>query len=319
MRIGILGGGAIGSTFAGYLSRHGLEVVVVDRSPEHVAAINDKGLRIGTPDGEWMAKPGASTDPAALAGADVVFISTKTHATEIAADSALPHLPTDALVVTVQNGLGTDRVLADVFGPARVVPGTTLVAARRIGPGHVDVAGRTVRGEAVTHLGPPAGAVGIPPALTNLAAVMSAAGLPTEVLHDARRLVWEKLALSCSITAATAVIQVRVGPFWGHPAGQAIARAMFDEVMALAAAEGVEIDAEATWEASVSVMDTAGEVFSSVSVDLMGGRTTEIDALSAEIARRSSQLGLDAPVSRTVAHYVELLEAFPPAQRPGDL
>jgi 2-dehydropantoate 2-reductase len=312
MRFGILGGGAIGSTFGGYLALAGHEVTLVDPWREHIEAVRRDGLVLRGPESDRVARPSATSDPAELAPVEVLLVSTKGFATEAAARSVAHAVPGDATVITLQNGIGNDRILAEVFAPEQVAPGTTVVGAQMLGPGVVSVSARTVEGGAETHLGPPGTVDEVPERLRELAAALTAAGLPTEALANARRLVWEKLVLSCSMTTASAVVQRTVGSFWGTAEGREIVRAMFDEVLALAHAEGVELDPDETWAQSAAVLDAAGDVYTSTSVDVMAGRQTEIGTLSLEVARRCEELGLDAPVSRTVGRYVRVLERLPP-------
>jgi 2-dehydropantoate 2-reductase len=311
VRFGILGAGAIGSTFGGLLARAGHEVMLLDTWREHVDAIREHGLTLRAPDTEIVAHPHATSDPAELQALDYLLVSTKSSATRNAAASVAHAVHPGTVVVTLQNGLGNDRALAEVLSDAAIVPGTTVVAAQAIGPGLVSISQRTAQGESSTHVGAPLGMSTLPDTVHELARILTSAGLPTEAIADAQTIVWQKLVMSCSMTTASAVLQCKVVQFWSTGEGRAIVRAMFDEVLRLAHAEGVALDEQATWQETTAVLDAAGDVYTSTSVDVMAGRPTEIEALSLEVSRRSAEHGLDAPVSRTVGQFIKVLEQLP--------
>ena len=75
-----------------FLAKAGHEVTLVDNVPDHVAAINDAGLRITGPIAEFTATVPAFT-PETLCGTwDTIILATKAHHTAGAVRSLLPHL-----------------------------------------------------------------------------------------------------------------------------------------------------------------------------------------------------------------------------------
>ena len=50
MRIAVIGCGAMGALYGGYLSRNN-DVTLVERNPDRIAKIRADGLRIAEPDG----------------------------------------------------------------------------------------------------------------------------------------------------------------------------------------------------------------------------------------------------------------------------
>src|SRR5689334_8639400 len=105
MRVTIVGAGAIGGLVGGYMTRAGHDVTLVDRSAEHVAAINRDGLFVDGIRGD-MRLPARAITPDALKGPlEAVIIAVKSMDTEDAARLVIPHLGPDGFIVSFQNGL----------------------------------------------------------------------------------------------------------------------------------------------------------------------------------------------------------------------
>ena len=134
MRILVWGAGAIGGSMAACLVRAGHDITVVDTVAEHVAAINDIGLRITGPIAEFTARMPAFT-PATVSGEwDTMMLATKAHHTESASRALLPHLADNGCVISVQNGLN-ELALADIVGAERTVGAFVNFGADYIEPG----------------------------------------------------------------------------------------------------------------------------------------------------------------------------------------
>jgi 2-dehydropantoate 2-reductase len=86
------------------------------------------------------------------------------------------------------------------------------------------------------------------------------------------------------------------------------------EVARVARAGGVVLDPDQLVQATWKVAAAMPEQFSSTAQDMQRGKATEIDALNGFVASRGSELGIDAPVNRTLHALVKLREAGLPAQ-----
>jgi 2-dehydropantoate 2-reductase len=95
----------------------------------------------------------------------------------------------------------------------------------------------------------------------------------------------------------------------GVPEMRALLLEAIEEVVAVARASGVALDAEAARAACLALAPAMPRQVSSTAQDLARSRTTEIDHLSGFVARRATELGLDAPVNRTLHALVKLVEA----------
>jgi 2-dehydropantoate 2-reductase len=141
MRFLIWGAGAIGGTMGAYLARDGHDVTVVDAVEEHVAAINDRGLRITGPIAEFTSQLPAFT-PSTIAGEwRAIILATKAHHTEAATHALLPRLTGDGFVISAQNGLN-EIAIAEIVGAERTVGAFVNFGADYIEPGVIHYGGR---------------------------------------------------------------------------------------------------------------------------------------------------------------------------------
>jgi 2-dehydropantoate 2-reductase len=309
-RVAIVGAGAIGSAYGFLLARAGLPVVLVDTWQDHVDAILRDGLRV---EGSDQPPPelAATTDPGSARDADAVFILVKSFATEAAAHSLAGTLDPDAIVVTLQNGIGNDRLLAGILGGDRVVQGSTTVGAQVLGPGHIAIVPGTLQGSSLTSLGcPPSPAAAA--ATRSLAGALEAAGLPAEVLDDVRAVVWRKLAMAAVIGPLCATLGWDVSRVIADPDATALLHRGFGEVLAVARHGGVEIDPAELWEHAIATYTSIGPHPPSLAVDVARGRRTEIDGQLGEVLRRATEAGLDTPVARVLTAAVRGLTGDAP-------
>jgi 2-dehydropantoate 2-reductase len=309
MRMAIVGAGSMGSVFGGHLALAGHDVVLVDVREDHVDAIRSQGLRMRRPGGEdSVVRLAATTQPADMAPVDVAIFLTKGFATREAAEAVRPAIRPDTWVLTVQNGLGNERVLGEVFDPAQVVPGTTTVGAMTDAPGVVTMSPGTAAGQSVTHLGPPRTGTQIPQGVVDVAKALTEAGLPTGALESADVVIWTKLAMAASMGPLTAILRRTLKDVWDDPASRGLWEDMFHEILAVARASGVPLDEAQVAAHARQTYESVGHHVTSMAADVVAGRRTEIETMALEVARRGEELGVPTPVTATVGRLVRSLE-----------
>src|SRR4051812_10045142 len=173
LKVTVMGAGAVGCYFGGMLARAGHAVTLVAR-PQHVEAIARDGLRMETVQFDERVKLAATSDPAGVAGADVVLFSVKSTDTEAAGAQIAPHPKPGALVLTLQNGVDNAERLRAVLPGVQVAAAVVYVATEMAGPGHLLHKGR---GDLVIETSPGSAAI---------AQALIAAGVPTEISEDVR-------------------------------------------------------------------------------------------------------------------------------------
>lgn len=301
-RIGVLGAGGMGSAYAAHLARAGQDTVLIGRGSAHVRALATGPMQVDPPGGA----PWKVDVPVAVHAADVapgsigvLLILTKSYDLAEAARSAAQVLAPGGVVVPLQNGLGTDAPAADVFGDERTLVGTTTVGAALQEPGRISVSVSTGAGQSLTHLGRMGRARAGVEQGAQVAAALTAAGLTSRASIEVDTLIWGKLALA-SMSPLSSVQRVTVATVWNSPHGRALVERMFDEVVAVAAAEGVHLHRDEAWEHATRTFAGTGEHYTSMCTDVRNGRRTELDGMAAAVARLGDAHGVPVPVHATV-------------------
>src|SRR5580692_8871118 len=134
MKVAVMGAGAVGCYYGGMLARAGHDVVLIGR-PQHVEAVERRGLRLETQTFDERIRVSASTEASAVQGAQLVLFCVKSTDTESAAAAIKPHLAPDALVLSLQNGVeNADRLRALLQQEVRAA--VVYIGVEMAGPGH---------------------------------------------------------------------------------------------------------------------------------------------------------------------------------------
>lgn len=300
-----MGAGAVGMFFAARLARAGTAITVVAR-PAHVDAVRRAGLVITTVEGPTVVALDAHTAPAALAACDVVLVCVKSVDTDATGDLLAGLLRSDALVVSLQNGVDNAWRLAARLRQA-VVPGVVYVSAEMTGPGQLrhNGGGRLILG---TPLAAPEAAPGAALRLAALEDAWRQAGVPAVRSNDVRVDLWTKLTANCAYNAISALSQQRYGAVAGDAGIRAVMDLVTDEIAAVAAADAVPVSRAALGEAVAAIVRVMPQALSSTAQDLAAGRRTEIDDLNGFVVRRGQALGVPTPVNQTLQALVKFVE-----------
>ena len=299
-RIAVMGAGALGCYFGGRLAQNGAKVTLIGRQ-SHVDAIKRDGLILEIGGTKTAVPLDATTDVSGVRDASLVLVCVKSADTESAAKAIAPYLAKDAIVVSLQNGIGNvERIRAQVDRP--VIAGIVYTAANMPGPGHVKHTG----GGSIVLGGVPAW--GIDDAkLAKVKQIFDAGGVPVEVSSTIEVALWTKLMQNCCYNAVCALTEKPYGEMVAMPEVREVMGQAGYEVVALAQRKGVPLQPDAV-EAALQRVTTMATTMSSTAQDLMKGKPTEIDYLNGLIARDSKALGLAAPINAALAALVKLRE-----------
>lgn len=305
-RVAVVGAGAVGCYYGGMLARAGAPVTLIGRRA-HMDAIARDGLLLDRLSGAERVRVEVSTGIDAVRGAQIVLVCVKTVDTETVAKELQAQLATGAIVLSLQNGVNNvERMRASAQIDA--IPAVVYVAAAMAGPGHVKHSGR---GDLVIGTLPHAVADGGGEAsidLNALSAVFERAEIPCRVSQNIRLELWAKMVLNCGYNAISALGRARYGRMAQSPDIVALMRQAIAETIAVARAEGVQLDEAGMIEAGHKLGAAMSEARSSTSQDIERGRPTEIDSLNGYIARRGAELGVPTPVNQMLYALVKLLE-----------
>jgi 2-dehydropantoate 2-reductase len=299
VRIAVLGCGAIGSLYAAHLSRAaGTEVWAVDPWAEHIDAINKNGLRVaGLAD--FTASVRGVTGAGELPPCQLGIVATKASHTGAAVAAARASLA-DAGVVSVQNGLGNEELIAELV--PRVMRGTIVTAGAVPEPGVVryDAPGDS-------WIGPFEPSPARADEIALLARLLNEGGLVTHPVDDARGPQWTKVVFNAATSPLAALTGLTVGQVCTDPPLRAEVERLIDEALAVCAAAGIEL----TRDPRDSVEEAIREAYAhkpSMLQDVLARRTTEIAVLNGGVAAEGRRTGVLTPAHDAMVALVRGLE-----------
>jgi len=305
MKICILGSGALGSAIGGALSGAGVDVVLINQRQEHVAAINAHGLTLREDGQDRIVKVRAATNPAEIGPVDLVVVLVKSFHTREALLQARAIIGANTTVVSLQNGLGHEDIIADVVGRDQVIGGKTYLGGVMLSPGHV-IAGlkgkETIIGELDGR---------ITPRVQLIADTFSHAGLLTTVSGNIMGTIWDKLLVNVATGALAGITRLPYGELYRVPEIKACALAAVAEAIAVAQACGVKLsvsDPEQPWIKAAAGLPAEFKTSMLQSIE-KGGRT-EIDFINGAVVHRGEQCGIPTPVNRALVACVKGIEQW---------
>ena len=141
MRIAVFGTGAVGGYFGGRLAQAGGDVVFIARGKQ-LQALQDQGLRVDSPKGDFALRSVQATDdPAQVGVVDAVIVGVKAWQVTEAARACRPLVGPKTFVVPLQNGVEAPDQLAAVLGAEHVLGGLCRIVSFVVAPGHIQHAG----------------------------------------------------------------------------------------------------------------------------------------------------------------------------------
>jgi len=301
MRVCVVGCGAVGSLFAAQLAQlDDVEVWAYDLDRAHVDAINADGLRL-TGAGDVVGRVRATADPSELPSSDFGIVATKAMHTDVAI-STTAHAFADGAVASVQNGLGNEETIARHV--SRVIRGTTFPAGKILAPGVVqwDVKGDTT-------FGPFEPSPATIEQIERLADACTRGGMSTHAVADARPAQWQKVIFNAATNPVGALTGLTHGRVCERPDLRALVSTLVDEGKAVAAAQGIVLDADPEEMIDHAARpDVAYDHKASMLQDVEARRATEIDFLNGGIGRFGRELGVPTPLNDAVTQLVKALE-----------
>lgn len=293
MRFIVFGAGALGSLFGGLLSRHH-DVLLVGRE-EHLSAIARRGLIIeGITSGIFH--PATEWDGSSY---DVVLLTTKAYDTERAAREIRATFG-EMTVLSLQNGIGNEEMLAEVFGRERVVGGVTSHGATFIEPGRIRHAGA---GETLVGMLDATA----PDVLKKIADAFNRCGIPTAITGTIQREIWRKTAINAAINGLTSILRCRNGFLLENEHASHLLERVCDECRAIARAVHVDIGEDIS-EKTREVASHTAENISSMLQDILKGKKTEVDEIHGVFAATAHAHGISAPVTEFLTHAIKAME-----------
>lgn len=322
MRALVVGGGAIGQFLAAKLAQGGHEAVVLARA-QGADAIKAHGITLCQNGARAIVRVQTAAGPQDKNLRDpfeIVIVAVKSYSTHeaIAAIQASPGCAQSS-VLTVQNGLGNEEELQDVFGADRVVAGALTIAVDRI--------------DATTVSAAPKGGLCIAPVGSTphnwMLLLWESAGIRVQALNDWRSMKWSKLCINILGNAVCAALDWTPAEVYRNANSFLVERECLSETIAVMDAMRITpvdligfpvrllVRAARTLPTPLlrallanRVAHGRGDKLPSLLLDLRSGKhQTEVGALNGAVALNAVRNGSQAPVNAKVTAVVDGIAA----------
>jgi len=298
MNILILGCGAIGGFYASRLHKSCRSITVTARG-KHLEAIQQKGLKV-MHDGEESITLLNAVNHRDLQNDflsnqfDLVIICLKanqlsTALTELGNWLKLSQCP----ILSLQNGVDSESVLADTFGKDRIWGGMAIkIGGEVIQPGEI-----ISTGIAKITFGPwPVVKSGqkMPYQLTNFAKYLALANIPFELTSDIRLELWKKLVINNGVNPLSAITGLNTFELTHNPLYVTMIQNAMQETVEAARYDGVELTRQDI-DSLFDLIKNFSAIKTSMLIDKEKGRELELDAIVGAVIKRCRKQGVPAP------------------------
>jgi 2-dehydropantoate 2-reductase len=314
MNILVLGAGAIGSVFGGFLAKAGYEVSLVARK-SHLAAIKEKGLLIEGIWGEHVVDniTGYESVSAVLEKVrhnfDVILLTVKSYDTEPMLKSLTACFPDPPPVVSLQNGLGNIEIIETYAGREKTIGGRVIFGVEFIEPGRVKV---TVAADK-TMLGGLSGGIERT-FIENLAQMLTAAGIPAEATDSIEKYIWGKVLYNCALNGLATLMNVHYGVLLSSDSTREIMHQVVREIFDVVRASGITLDWREPEEYTELLFSTliprTFDHHPSMLQDILRHKRTEIDALNGAVVQKGREKEIDLPYNWAITKLIKAREAL---------
>lgn len=293
VRVALVGAGSVGLSLAHAFGEADADITVCGGSTplEAIAITYGDGPRVGE---RTVIPAHHATDPAAIAAADIVILAVKAHQT-VSTAPWLRRIRPGATLLVAQNGVeqvGRTRPLLDPG--VRVAPVIVYFNARRTAPGEATL----------TPMGERDVVMPDDPASRRAGDLLRAAGLRAANTADHRAVAWRKLLVNATVNPITA-LTARHSELMAEPAMQRLARAIMDEALRAARADGVHLDGGDVDDALALFRTLPAGTSTSMLQDRLAGRVLEADAINGAIVRAGERHGIPTPLNHMLLDLCE--------------
>lgn len=300
MNITILGAGAMGSLFGGYLSKQN-HVWLVDVNENRVNTICAHGIRVREADGDRVFHPTAVTSAQNLAPMDLIIVFVKAMYTVQALQENRHLIDGGTYLMTLQNGTGHEAKLMQFADADHIIIGSTQHNSSIIEEGYVNHGGG---GE--TYIGKLSGDSA---QLSRIAENFTACGFDCSCSDNVKKQIWSKLFLNTSASSLTGILQVPLGFILENPHARFLMEQLVSEAVMVANKEGfASFDEAEVVEGIRAVLQNAKNGYTSIYADIKNGVRSEVDTISGSVVEIASRLGIDVPYHKMVVEMVHAIE-----------
>ncbi len=298
MKILVMGAGAVGGYFGARLYSAGNEVFLVARG-EHLRAIREKGLCVKSINGDLQIPIRASEKPAEFGIVDLILLTVKSQDTVEALSLIKQNVGADTLILTLQNGVDNEEKVAQAYGRERTLGGAAYIGVRLDSPGCIvhSALGRAAIGRPFPE-GPSEERI------REIVRVFRDAGIPAKASENIMKTKWAKLVWNAAFNPVSVLTGLTTHSITESPELRELLTGIMKEVIAVAVAEGHELNEKEMLEKTFRLTEGVSDVKTSMLQDFERGRPLEVDALNGVVVRKGKENGVPVPLNTAIVGLV---------------
>ena len=299
MKIAIMGSGGIGGYYGARLQAGGADVTFIARG-EHLNAMRQNGLALEGDRAIHLPKVKATDDPATIGAVDLVLFAVKLRDTETAAKAIKPILREGSAVISLQNGVQKDDMLAPIVGRGALMGGAAYIGVSIARPGVIRKNGTLERlafGELDNKKSARAQA---------FHDACKAGDINVDIPADITLELWQKFVFLVAMSSITASMRSTIGPIRANPLARQFAFDIMKEVVSVGRAHGVALPEDFAEKRIGGVDALAPDMRASMALDLELGRPLELPWLAGAVVDLGAQKGVPTPCCRAVRDILAL-------------
>jgi 2-dehydropantoate 2-reductase len=289
-KIFVLGAGAIGSPYGGFLSRKNDVTLIGEEA--HKEAISPRGLVISGDHKESFSMK-AKTEIKKIPKNSLILLTTKAQDSATAIKGIKDMLRRDTVIVILQNGLGNKEIVKGIVGEEiNVVRGLVEAAAEFLEAGKIVFwQGETILEH--TEIG------------ERIVSLFNENGLKARVSNEMERDIWHKLIVNCVVNPLTAILQVRNNEIVADSLRQ-LRHGIIKECIEVGKCEGLSF--QPNLGEAIDRKISRYTNFSSMCQDIMKGKKTEIDFLNGKVVELGKKHHVPTPINKVMVGIIKFLE-----------
>jgi len=304
--VGIIGLGPVGSILAAHLAKSKVNPVVQDAMPNILLKVKRDGITISgiTQLTARIENIANSIRELGDFGAEIVFIVTKACYLEDILPKIKQIYTPEMKIVSFQNGLDNERVIAEYLGIDIAYRIVINFAGNLINPGNAvmnwfqppNFIGAFHKGKYVTDA-----------TTQKIAQILTDAGLTTQETPLIKKEVWEKTILNAALCSICAVTGQTMREAMQFEHSRELAIKVIEEGLEVAKADGYDFGPEGL-SRFVSYLEKGGAHKPSMVIDVENKRPTEVDFISGAVARYGEKYKIPTPVNSTFTRLIKTIE-----------
>lgn len=300
MKIAILGAGAMGMLYGGYLSKKN-DVTLIARTKEKADKIEKDGVRIKEKDGSiGHYTPHAAAHSSSLGEMDLVIVFVKALDTIPALESNKGLIGKNTYLMTLQNGAGHESKLLQFSDKRRIIIGSSQHNSSLLEPGFILHGGSGITSVGLLE--------GNNEDLSEIVKTFRECNLACKTEENILRQIWKKLFINTAASSLTAILQVPLGFIHSDRYANFLMRKLAEEAVTAASSLSLDFSLDEVINDIENVLISSGGGYTSIYSDIKNGRKSEVDTISGSVIEAARLHNISVPYHEMAVSLIHALE-----------